>query len=374
MKIAPRLRGYVIATLCAAAAFAAVILLVAWSGLYNIGASRGHWAIVEWFLTFGMRNSVKTHAIGIDAPPLDDPDLYTLGAGHFQSGCAFCHGAPGVPRDPIARSMLPSPPDLSTAMRPWRDRELFWIVKHGIKYTGMPAWTSQDRDDEIWPMVAFLKRLPSLDAHSYRDLALGRLQIAEQTGQEVATTETASEAAGACGRCHGAGRHGPASALVPILHGQNAAFLTQALEHYASGDRASGFMQTVAVSLPRQEAERVAKYYADQIAPVRPSRPPADPASIERGRRLATDGDTEWKLPACRQCHDAAALPIYPRLAGQNAPYMVHRLRRWKNGTTSQTDTDTIMAPIARLLRDSQIEDVSAYFESQVSRPGAPSP
>ena len=80
-------------------AFAGIVVLTflfIWSGAYSVAASRGHWAVMEWFLTFAMRNSVKTHAYGIEAPPLDNADLVTLGAGHFHSGCAFCHGAPGV--------------------------------------------------------------------------------------------------------------------------------------------------------------------------------------------------------------------------------------------------------------------------------------
>jgi hypothetical protein len=82
----------------------------AWSGLYDIAASDGHWKIVERFLEFGMRNSVKMNAAGIEAPQLDNPDLIRLGAGHFHRGCAFCHGAPGMPVNPIAKQMLPSPP------------------------------------------------------------------------------------------------------------------------------------------------------------------------------------------------------------------------------------------------------------------------
>ena len=52
---------------------------------------------------------------------------------------------------PIAMAILPPPPDLATDMRPWRDRELFWIIKNGIKYTGMPGWSAQERDDEVGP-------------------------------------------------------------------------------------------------------------------------------------------------------------------------------------------------------------------------------
>src|SRR5687767_5962755 len=212
-----------------AAGIGALGFLFLWSGLFNVSASRGHWKGTEWLLTFVMRNSVKTHASGIDARPLNDENLVILGAGHFHSGCAYCHGAPGVPISPIARAMLPTPPDLAVQMRPWRDRELFWIVKHGIKYTGMPAWAAQQRDDEVWALVAFLRRLPALDAHGYRDLALGGVQVEPQSGRDVATRETASAAVGACARCHGAEGSAPPSALVPILHGQPAEFLTAAL-------------------------------------------------------------------------------------------------------------------------------------------------
>src|SRR5687767_3971592 len=154
----------------AAGALVLLGFLFLWSGIYTVAASRGHWAVTEWLLTFAMRNSVKTHAQGIEVPPLGNADLVTLGAAHFHSGCAYCHGAPGIPISPIARAMLPPPPDLATNMRSWRDRELFWIIKHGIKYTGMPAWSVQQRDDEVWALAAFVRRLPGLDAARYREL------------------------------------------------------------------------------------------------------------------------------------------------------------------------------------------------------------
>jgi cytochrome c553 len=346
-------------------AIALLGFLLAWSGLYSIAASRGHWAVVEWFLTFGMRNSVETHAFGIDTPPLDSADLVTLGGAHFHSGCAYCHGAPGIPISPVARSMLPPPPDLATSMRPWRDRELFWIVKNGIKYTGMPAWVAQQRDDEVWAVVAFLRRLPSLDAAGYRDIALGGLWIPPpQSGRQVATTEAASEAVSACARCHGADRRGPSSRLVPILHGQPAEFLIAALESYASAGRASGIMQPIASDLLPSSLKQVADYYASLAPPPRPAGAPANAASLERGRMLAEQGDVAAKIPACAACHSAASLNSYPRLAGQNAAYMINRLQLWKNGFASPSDTEAIMAPIAKSLSEQQIDDVAAYFHS----------
>lgn len=337
--------------------------LFAWSGLYNVAASRGHLAVTEAMLTFGMRSSVRTQALGIEVPPLDSPDLSRLGAAHFQSGCAFCHGAPGVPISPIAQSMLPSPPNLSTSMREWRDRELFWIVKNGLKYTGMPAWVAQQRDDEVWALVAFLKRLPALNATAYRELALGDLTVPAQSGSEIATSEGSSEAVSACARCHGAGKHGPTSRLVPILHGQPAAFLMKAIEDYATARRPSGIMQPLASDLSDADRGRVARYYAGLTPPAAPGLP-SKPESVERGRLLAAKGDAAAKIPACLNCHNASSLDVYPRLSGQHAAYMVNRLRLWKGGLTSRSSTDPIMAPIARSLSERQIEDVSAYFAS----------
>jgi cytochrome c553 len=337
--------------------------LFAWSGLYSVAASRGHLAIVNAMLTFGMRNSVETHALGIEAPQTYSNDLSTLGAAHFHSGCASCHGAPGVPISPIAQSMLPSPPDLSTVVQDWRDRELFWIIKNGIKYTGMPAWVAAQRDDEVWAVVAFLKRLPTLDAAGYRELALGGLSIPPQIGREIATTEDTSAATSVCARCHGADRRGPKSQLVPVLHGQSAEFLLAALEDYANGRRASGIMQPLASDLSPGDRERVARYYAGLARPGGPNRS-ENAEAVERGRELALQGDAKARIPACTDCHSASSLGVYPRLSEQHAAYMVNRLRNWKNGITSGSPTDAIMAPIARSLNDQQINDVATYFAS----------
>jgi len=345
--------------------------LFVWSGVYNVAASRGHLAVTEWLLTFGMRSSVQTRALGIDVPPLDNADLVTLGAAHFQSGCAYCHGAPGTPISPIARAMLPPPPDLATNMRPWRDRELFWIIKHGIKYTGMPAWPAQQRDDEVWALAAFLRRLPSLEAAQYRDLALGGLRVPPQSGESLATSETMASAIGACARCHGAGDAGPASSLVPILHGQSAEFIVASLEAYASAQRPSGIMQPVALALAGEDYRRVADYYAALKAPLAPEGPTDAPA-IERGRHVAENGDPAAGVPACVGCHRKEALKTYPRLAGQNLSYVLNRLRLWKSGLAPGTATETIMAPIARALSERQIEDVAAYYASGNPSTGTP--
>jgi cytochrome c553 len=350
------------------AALVVGVLLFAWSGIYSVAASRGHWAVVDWFLAFGMRNSVELRAMAIKTPPLQDVDLIRLGAGHFHGGCAFCHGAPGIPVSPIARQMLPSPPDLATSMRHWTDAELFWIVKHGIKYTGMPGWVALEREDEIWAVVAFLRELPKLEPEKYREIALGTVQLSGQTGKELATVDSNQQAAGACARCHGAGGTGPVSALIPVLHGQPAEFLARALKEYAEGTRRSGVMQPLAAGLDQQEVRRLAAYYARLAKPQSKPRS-ADAQLIERGRHLAEAGDAANGIPTCNVCHTATALAEYPRLAGQSASYMAGQLALWRSSHHTSTGTGAIMAPIARRLSADDAAAVTAYFASLRAEP-----
>ena len=67
--------------------------------------------------------------------------------------------------------MLPEPPYLGGVVESWKPEQLFWIVKHGLKYTGMPSWPALSRDDEVWSVVAFLQRLPGMKPETYRGLA-----------------------------------------------------------------------------------------------------------------------------------------------------------------------------------------------------------
>src|SRR5690606_15256326 len=92
---------------------------------------------------------------------------------HFDAGCAPCHGAPGEPATAFAPDMLPEPPPLVGAARDWSAAELFWIVRNGQKYTGMPAWIAHEREDEVWPVVAFLRQLQGMDREAYGALLRG---------------------------------------------------------------------------------------------------------------------------------------------------------------------------------------------------------
>ena len=159
--------------LAAAAAILGGLIVV--SGIVPIRASDGHWPTTEWFLQFSKSRSVSTHSIGIDAPPLDDRDLVVRGAGMFHTSCRPCHGDPILPRPPVATAMTPTPPYLPDRVDDWSREELFYITKHGILFTGMPAWPAIERDDEVWAVVAFLEAMPAMDPIGYRETVFGDL-------------------------------------------------------------------------------------------------------------------------------------------------------------------------------------------------------
>lgn len=359
----PSLRGFITSVIAAGLVAAIGLFLFAWSGIYNLAASRGHFAITRALLAFGLYSSVRTHSIGIEAPPLDDVDMIRLGAGHYAGGCAPCHGAPGTPINRITAEMLPPPPDIDTVIDDWSTEQLFWIVQHGIKYTGMPAWPAQSRSDEVWSVVAFLERMPGLSEAAYRDLA--NFPAAAGTRAEPPGRSNFSEMLTLCARCHGDEDSPPTSRLVPRLSGQSARYMADALRDYAKGARYSGVMAPVASELEAGEIDALAGYYA-RLAQGGATTPQAEPDAeqIERGRAIATGGVEGDDIPACLSCHGANASGVFPRLQGQHAAYIAAQLKVFRSKGRGLTTAGTIMQTIAERLSDAQIADAAAYFAS----------
>jgi cytochrome c553 len=330
------------------------VILAAWIGFFNVGASTGHWKITEWFLHFAMQSAVRTYALPVDVPTELPREGVQLAAAHFATGCAVCHGAPGEPRSPVVKRMLPQPPDLATVVGEWSDAELFRIVKHGVRFTGMPAWPTQDRDDEIWSMVAFLRELPSLEPQKYWELAYGSNSLPSSQYRSF------ERALADCARCHetnGAGR----SALTPIIAGQSEAYLLESLRAYAEGRRVSGIMAQATAGVDPDDLAGVARYFADQPPTILENSQTSQAESI--GREIAERGLPAKGVPACLGCHgDKAQNPAYPKLWGQRADYIEGQLRLFRLGKRNGTAYSHLMLNAAKNLTDEDIEAAAAYF------------
>jgi mono/diheme cytochrome c family protein len=145
--------------------------VVVWSGIYNVAATSQHIAPVYRILEVAMRRSVVTRARHIAVPDLSTPVLRDRGMQLFRDHCVACHGAPGIAPQPFALGMLPVPANLVLTARQWSAAEIFWVVKHGVKTTGMPAWTYRMPDADLWAVVAFVTVLPTLSPKDYAQQA-----------------------------------------------------------------------------------------------------------------------------------------------------------------------------------------------------------
>ncbi len=157
-------------------------LAVITTGMYDVSAAKPEGSLTRWILSTTMDNSVRHHAEGIVVPSLDDSALVSLGFDHFSEMCVTCHGSPTGGRSEAGRGLNPPAPDLSEAAGDWTPAELYWIIKNGIKMSGMPAFGPTHDEQELWGMVAFVRKLPGMSQERYR-------AFSTEAGQEEGSAE-----------------------------------------------------------------------------------------------------------------------------------------------------------------------------------------
>ncbi|HEX4497296.1 MAG TPA: cytochrome c [Thermoanaerobaculia bacterium] len=160
------------------------------SGVYDVSASVPDRGLIRWALVTTQEHSVRRAAAGIKGkiavPNLEDEKLIRTGLVHYNEMCTTCHGAPGVKISEIGQGLNPDPPELSDAGRA-APEETFWVVKNGIKMTGMPSFGVTHTDDEIWAIVAFVRRMGKLTPEQYQAMV-------QKAGLKMPESEEAGEA------------------------------------------------------------------------------------------------------------------------------------------------------------------------------------
>jgi cytochrome c553 len=279
--------------IASAAAGALFVLALPLTGLLEHSARPGSNAIVDWYTITAARQSIALRSLTTSVPDLDDPARVRRGAGHYELVCAACHGSPRAPSARIAADMSPPPPTLND----WRpEARLFQTVKYGIRHTAMPAWPTHLRDDEVWDMVAFLKRLPTMTSEDYAALAVGDAEP------------------GTCASCHGENGEGREGAF-PRLDIQSPEYLVDALIAFRDGSRQSGTMMAAARRLTDAQIAELARHFGRQV-------PGAPAREDDLGERIAREGIVSRDIPACESCHGPTGRADFPRLAGQPADYL----------------------------------------------------
>lgn len=307
-------------------------------GLYNVSARQGHLPGVTWLLHTTYQRSVRLRAPDVAAVPedLNDPDRIRLGALHFRNACAFCHSVPGQDHSATAMSMSPQPPHITQAVAQWAPQQMFWIVREGVKMSGMPHWPATGRDDEVWSVVAYLNAVRTTN-----------------------TPETSATGRADCAACHGeAGQSG--NRYIPRIDTLTIGQVAAALAQYRDGTRPSGVMQEATAGLSDAQIEGLAgKFGALEVS----DGPLPDTGIQDPGRLLAIRGTDD--IPACTSCHGPgrrAEAPIAPQLAGQSRNYLENQLKLWRDGHRVGGDRANLMRKAAQDLDDADIALLADWY------------
>lgn len=152
-------------------------VVLARSGTVNVAATHDYLPGVHWFVTTLSEHSITQHARdavarGDISPPAEvSDDMVRTGAAEYREMCVTCHGAPGVEPSAIGKGLTPEPPDLAHTARERTIAEIYWVVAHGLRHTGMPAFGPTHSADDRWAIAAFVERLGEMSADDYRQLA-----------------------------------------------------------------------------------------------------------------------------------------------------------------------------------------------------------
>ncbi|MDR5880514.1 MULTISPECIES: cytochrome c [unclassified Caballeronia] len=168
------------ASMSAVALFGATAFVL--SGNYNMGADAPHWPLTYKILQTLRMRSIDAHSKDIVPPNLNSPDLILKGAGQYAAMCVTCHLAPGVKDSELAPGLYPQPPELAKSQLD--PRSAFWVIKHGLKMSAMPAWGKTHDDETIWSMVAFVNKLPSMSAQEYKEMVAKAPRDEEMEGMK----------------------------------------------------------------------------------------------------------------------------------------------------------------------------------------------
>jgi mono/diheme cytochrome c family protein len=146
-------------------------LVFFFGGFYSVAGTAGDPKLVTWALVHVRQASIDRYSAGLSPPAsLDAPATVQAGArAYAQRGCVNCHGGPGAEWAKFSEGLRPDPPDLNDVVKEREPRELFWVIKNGINMTGMPSFgLIEVPDTEIWSIVAFLKKLPTVTPENFK--------------------------------------------------------------------------------------------------------------------------------------------------------------------------------------------------------------
>jgi cytochrome c553 len=268
----------------------------------------------------------------------------TSPAGNIAAGkvvaasCAACHGAAGI-------SSAAGIPHIAGQHASYIQKTLIAYQKGARKNDLMHQAVAKLSEQGIADVAAYYA---SLKSFSSRPKEAGTASAAEAEQDPFAA---ARKLTAMCAGCHGEEGNSTASAT-PSLAGQHDNYLITAIEAYENGTRAEPMMHALTQALTRSQVEDIAYFYA---------------AMIPRRGTPPTKGDPVAGLAVtapCAGCHGVdgnSTDPKNPRLAGQNAAYLITAVNGYKDGSRK----NDLMHDQVTALRDEDVQDLAAYYASK---------
>jgi mono/diheme cytochrome c family protein len=150
---------------------AGVGLGLIFSGWTDVGADTPDATAVAWVVKNTRKHSIQARLAHVPIAQLNRPNIVAHGAKLYAKHCAGCHLAPGMQPTSVHRGESPQPPAFAEFESAPAPKKSYWIIKHGIKMTGMPSWQQTLSNQQIWAIAAFLQKLPRLSADRYQQMA-----------------------------------------------------------------------------------------------------------------------------------------------------------------------------------------------------------
>lgn len=169
------MKGFILGIIVTIAAALAGAYVFITSGALLAGQDAKPGRLETWVAKASLRATIRRQTTGVTDPLPPTDESLAAGIPLYVAHCQICHGGPDGAASEIARGLTPNPPQLAKhGVEDDPEATTYWKIKHGIRFTGMPAFGQTLSDQEIWQMTLFLKRMDSLTPGAREAWATGK--------------------------------------------------------------------------------------------------------------------------------------------------------------------------------------------------------
>jgi len=226
----------------------------------------------------------------------------------------------------------------------------------------------------VQSFIAHLRRVALLPLLAVPPFALAAPAPDELPGFD--TLDSVEARVQGCVTCHGRNGQGASNGNYPRIAGKPPGYLYNQLVAFRDGTRRYAPMNYLLAYMPDAYLHEIADHFAQQRPPFAQATPATtDRTQLERGRRVAMEGDFHTGVPPCVACHGVrltGMTPAIPGLAGLRAAYITAQLARWRSGERRAAAPDC-MKRVADRLDDASVDAVAAWLSAQPA-PANPAP